>query len=166
MVLALEGIIEDQRDPETARLEQEVRRLRRELADATVEAQRGREDADRALRALRRQLAPLYSALQAVFGELDAAGVTDESPSPRASDAPDAPAITPRVKAVWENWKQQLPGYPARIIDALLLHADLNTAQLAIACGCKRQRISEGIVKLNKAGLVNKNAGRFSLKSL
>lgn len=163
----LEGEIVPDVDPEIERLQVANRQLRRDLDDARLETRRAREDADRALSALRRQLSPLYRALQMVFGELDAAGVTDTpSVAAGASAAATVNSGDPRVQAVWEKWKSHLPGYPARIIDALLIHGEMNTAQLAIAAGCKRQRISEGMVKLNKAGLINKNAGRFSLKQL
>lgn len=163
----IEGEVVPQGDPELERLQAANRQLRRDLDDAKIEARRAREDADRALSALRRQLSPLYRALQMVFGELDAAGVADAVPVSTTGAAAAAAAVgDPRVQAVWEKWKSHLPGYPARIIDALLIHGEMNTSQLAIAAGCKRQRISEGIVRLNKAGLINKNAGRFSLKQL
>lgn len=155
----------DPRDAQIEGLKAENRRLQRAVSDAEVRAERAREDADRALSNLRRQLSPLYRAMQMVFGELDSAGVVD-GPAPTA--APHSPAFGPdaRIQAIWENWKSKMPGYPARIIEALLIQSDLNTAQLAIACGCKPQRISEGIVKLNKASLINKNGHRFSLKQV
>ena len=166
MPLMIEGDVLPDVDPELERLRARCRTLEREKADAELAARRAHEDADCALSRLRRQLSPLYQALQAVFGELDAAGIVDSSPvSPTPPNASGAP-VDARIAAVWANWKEKLPGYPARIIDALLLHGELNTSQLALACQCKSQRISEGMVKLNKAALVNKNGGRFSLKQL
>ena len=120
----------------------------------------------RALTALRTQLGPLYRALQDVFGELDEAEIEEAARVFHPSAPSTASTVTSRTTAIWENWKTKLPGYPARIIDALLLQSDLSTTQLAISCGCKSQRISEGISKLNKAGLINKNSGKFSLKAL
>lgn len=145
----------DPRDREIDALRAEVKTLRTDLTIARTEAARAQQDADRALGMLRKQLTPLYRALQAVFGELDAAGVED------------APQNTsPRVSAVWENWKAKLGGGPAKVIDALLLHREMNTQQLAIAIGCDRTTVPNYIHRLNKAGLLNKNGGRFSLKEL
>ena len=47
-----------------------------------------------------------------------------------------------------------------------MLHGDMNTQQLAIAIGQHRNSIPRLIYTLNKAGLINKNGGRFSLKQL
>ena len=110
---------------------------------------------------------PLYRALQAVFGELDAAGVTDDAPqrSP-AAQANDAPATDARTKAVWESWKSRLPPACGKVIDALLLHGELNQAQLKVAARLGTSTVSDSVYKLNKAGLINKNGGRVSLKQL
>jgi transcription initiation factor IIE alpha subunit len=89
---------------------------------------------------------------------MDAAGIED---APAA-----APGGNARVTAVWESWKSRLGGGCAKVIDALLLHGEMNTQQLAIACGCNRNTIPNLILKLNRAGLINKNGGRFSLKPL
>lgn len=149
----------DARDEQIASLQAEVRRLRSDLAAAKADADEAHQNASRAVSALRKQLSPLYRALQLVFGEIDAFGVEDVS-------APPPNAGNPRATAVWESWKSRLPGGPAKIIDALLLHSDMNAAQLAIATGIHRNSISQMIYKLNRAGLINKNSGRYSLKSL
>jgi len=155
----------DARDQEIESLRSEVRRLHRAVNDADVKAARAREDADRALSALRRQLSPLYRALQAVFGELDAAGVTDASSASSPTAGETAPPNA-RASAVWEAWKAKLGPSCAKVIDALLLHGEMNTTQLAIAVGMSRKPIPNLIYKLNQAGLITKNGGRFSLKTL
>ena len=166
MTNLLEGEVLDPLTQELDALRAENRRLRREADDARVEADRAREDANRALSMLRRQLGPLYRALQAVFGELDTAGVTDEA-APVAARGENAPPVTDaRVAAVWASWKSRLGGGASKVIDALLVHSDLNTQQLAIATGLHRTTIPKLIYELNKAGLINKNGGRFSLKQL
>ena len=104
------------------------------------------------------ELTPLYRALQAVFGELDHAGV-DDGPSV------SSPAQNPRTSAVWDSWKSKV-GAAGKLIEALRLHGEMNTQQLAIATGLHRTTIPKHIYTLNKAGLLNKNGGRFSLKSL
>jgi hypothetical protein len=168
--LALVGQIigeAEPRDVEAEALRMENRRLRRELQDAQTNEARAREDAQRALLMLRQQLGPLYRALQAVFGELDAAGVADDvRPSAVVTPGAGASGMDPRKAAVWDAWKQRLGGQCAKVIDALLLHSDMNSTQLAIAIGTRRQNIPSLIYKLNQAGLINKNGGRFSLKQL
>lgn len=154
----------DPREEEMKELRDENKKLARALADANMRADRAEEDAARALTALRRQLTPLYRSLQAVFGELDAAGIGDEvmaQPStPSSANTPDA-----RVAAVWASWKSKM-GAASKVIDALLLHGEMNTQQLAITCGVDRTTIPNYIHRLTKAGLINKNGGRFSLKAL
>jgi hypothetical protein len=114
------------------------------------------------LSALRRQLGPLYRALQAVFGELDVAGVEGGGGESTTSSS------TPKVTAVWESWKQKLGSNtaPARVIDALLQHGELNVAQLKVAAKMANQTVYDSIHRLNKLGLINKNGGKFSLKTL
>lgn len=161
--LVLRGVVEpaDPRDQELERLRRQNRQLERDLADAERAAERAREDAHRALSRLRQQLGPLYRALQAVFGELEAAGVEDQAPTAGAASG----SSVDRTSAVWASWKAKL-GAAGKLIDALLLHTEMNTQQLAIATGLHRTTIPKHIYTLNKAGLINKNGGRFSLKPL
>ncbi len=159
----LEGQVEDERDHRIADLELANRQLRSDLAIAHAEVSRLTNETGRALGSLRRQLQPLYRALQSVFSELDAAGVDYESASAAASGAP---RTDHRTMAVWESWKSKLPAGCGKVIDALLLHGDMNTQQLAIAVQMHRTSIPKLIHTLNKAGLINKNGGRFSLKPL
>jgi len=158
--LILRGeVVADSNVAEVEQLRADNRRLRREVTIANGEIARAKAESARALSALRKQLAPLYQALQAVFGELDAASINDGPvATPTSSD--------PRVSAVWQSWKSRLGEGPAKVIDALVLHGDLNTQQLAIATGYHRTSISKLIYTLNKAGLLNKSGGRFSLKQL
>lgn len=153
----LEGEVESGADARIAELEEELRETRASLSAANREVQQAKNEGARALAALRRQLSPLYRALQAVFGELDAAGTDDTS----SATAPDS-----RTAAIWNAWKTRLGGQCAKVIDALLVQTDMNTTQLAIAIGTHRNNIPNLIFKLNKAGLINKSGGRFSLKSL
>lgn len=155
----LEGDVEDPQTARIADLEEEASNLRAALGRANLETARAREDAALAMGALRRQLSPLYRALQAVFGELDAAGIED-------APVPSAAGTTPRNSAVWEAWKQRLPPAVGKVIDALLLHGDLNQAQIKVAAGLGTGTVSDAVYKLNKAGLINKNGGRVSLKAL
>lgn len=143
---------------EIEELRAENRELRDELRVARNETAQAKRDGARAMGELRRQLGPLYKALQMVFGELDAAGV-DEAPAASGS-------MNARTSAVWDNWKAKLPGRPAQIIDALMLHGEMNSTQLAIAIGIHRNNVPQLIFRLNKAGLIDKNGTKYSLKKL
>jgi hypothetical protein len=154
---------DDPRDRRIAELETELRQARREANDASLDAARAREDTTRALSMLRGQLGPLYRALQAVFGELDAVGVPESTsgPSPHQGEA-----VPGRVSAVWEAWKQKLPPACGRIIDTLMIHKDLSRQQLKVAAQMGESTMDGGLLKLNKAGLLSKANGRYQLKQL
>lgn len=162
MTRLLEGtVLEPMEEDRIVALAAEIRDLRAELAEARANEARARKDAARALSSLRHQLSPLYRALQMVFGELDAAGVQDEASRPGTTES-----IEPRVAAVWQSWKSKLPGKASEFIDILLQHGEMNAAQLRIAGRCSSDTVYQTIHKLNKAGLINKNGGKFSLKQL
>lgn len=153
----LEGRIEDPHEQRIAELEAELRELRSDLANAKHAATAAKRDATKGVSELRRQLTPLYRAIQAVFGEMDTIGVEDAAP---------ASATNPHVAAVWASWKSKFHGKPAAIIDALLVHREMNTTQIAIAIGSSRGNVPPMLTKLNKAGLLQKNGNMFSLKAL
>lgn len=121
--------------------------------------------------ALKAQLGPLYQTLRALFGDIELidpesqrnVGVTVESDLKPGGIHADQDA---RVHAVWERWKADVGPKCAKVIDVLLDRPGLNQTQLAIAVGCRRQRVSDYIFKLNKLGLIDKSGGRFSLKQL
>lgn len=160
----LNGVV-DTRDNEIARLTAMVDDLTGELEVARAEAKLARQQVARALHNLRKQLAPLYQALQMVFGELDAAA-PDTGDASTASTATSGQSLDDRQKKVWDSWKSRLGITASKCIDALTTHGELNTQQLAIATGLHRSTVPTGIHALNKAGLINKNGGRFSLKQL
>lgn len=152
----LEGAIEQDEYPAEDAQRDEIRELRAELSRARADAAKSKHEATHALSALRKQLNPLYRALQAVYGEMDAIGVEEGA----------ATAPTSRMSAVWENWKSKMPGRPAQIIDALMLHGAMNSTQIAIAIGIHRNNVPQLIFRLNKAGLIDKNGTKYSLKQL
>lgn len=153
--LVLRGDVVTDQQEEIHALQAEIVRLRRELAMANGEIARAKTDSARAVGALRTQLLPLYRALQSVFGEMEAIG----------DDSGGMP-VDARTATIWATWKQRLGGQCAKVIDALLLQPGMNTTQLAIAIGTHRNNVPNLILKLNKAGLINKNGGCFSLKQL
>lgn len=153
----LEGHVEEPLETdELLDLRDLVRELKAELARSRNETRAARLEAVRAVSALRKELGPLYRSLQAVFGEIDAIVGDDEQ----------AAAPTGRSSPVWESWKSKLPGNPAKIIDALLLHGEMNSQQIAIHIGIHRNNVPPLIYKLNKAGIIKKNGHNYSLKTL
>jgi hypothetical protein len=151
--LMLEGAVDD-RDTIIAGLREQLRQAREDLAH---ERQKGKT-VDAGVVNLRRVLSPLYGALQQVFGEIESMEVVEHGGDP--------PKIESRKSAVWESWKQKLGGKQAEFITALLTHGEMTAVQLKIATKCGQQTVYDTIFKLNKAGLINKNSGRFSLKEI
>ena len=145
-------------DVEADRRVSELRRNIRGLEDELATLREALQKSERSRARLKKQLGPLYGALRELFGELD--DIADLSDAPQSQEQPD------RVKNVWQMWKGKVGACGAKIIDALLTHNDMNTQQLAIATGLHRTTIPAGIYALNKAGLLNKSGGRFSLKTL
>lgn len=142
---------------DSAELRRRIARLSAQLEDAraeTREAQNKSKNAMRALQNLQRQLAPMYNALRAVFGEFELIGSSDDVPSQR-------------VSGVWDSWKSKLGGKQAEFIQAMLDHGHpMTSEQLRVATHTGRSTVPQIIYKLNTLGLINKNGGKFSLKEL
>lgn len=151
-------VAHDDRDEQIVELEQALRDLRAEVQNANAATLQAQREATRALSALRRQLSPLYRALQQVFGELDTVGV-DESADPVS-------AAVNRTSPVWAAWKQRVSPSAGRVIDALMIHGELNIQSICVAATMGRNTVYTAIAELKKAGVLNKNGGRFSLKQL
>jgi hypothetical protein len=159
--IASDPVADRQAEESIVQLEQEVDELREALSTAHAETVQAKAEAALAVRELRRQLSPLYRALQVIFGEMDKVRMDNVDDSGGSGQAP-----SDRTTAIWSTWKQRLGGQCAKIIDALMLQPGMNTTQLGIAIGTHRNNIPALIYKLNKAGLIDKNGGRFSLKQL
>jgi hypothetical protein len=151
---------------ELQRLRDVNRTLTRELHDVLDENEQLKQRvavADAPIARLREKLTPFYRMLQAIFGDIEDLGpAAPDSPSNETPGASD-----PRAAAAWEEWKQRMPGAPAKIITALQKHGKADTTQLCILIGTnRRQTVHDAIHKLNKSGLLDKNGGQFSLKKL
>lgn len=159
----LEGeVMESPADQETERLRETNRTLMRELNSALEENESLRKRvaiADAPIARLREKLAPFYQLLQAIFGDIEELG-------PESENRGGASSASHVQSPAWESWKQKLPGTPALVITALQTHSDANTKQLMVLCKRGKDSIHQAIYKLNQAGLINKNGGRFSLKQL
>lgn len=153
--LLLEGEV-DNRDSVIDQLREENETLRGQVIELRAKVSLAERTNKAAVSKLRHQLEPLYRALQQVFGEIEVIAPAGGS----------AVLADSKVGAVWESWKSRLGQTTAKVIEALLTHGDLGTQQLAIITGLHRTTIPQAIYKLNKAGLINKNGGKFSLKQL
>ncbi len=152
-------------------LRAQIRRLEAEVRAAGLDTQKAQNDSEtarNAIRALRDQLLPLFRALKLLFGEIDMVAMTEpaDTSKPAADAVPDG-SMSPQKRAVWDAWKSKLGKFAAMGIDALMVHGELDTSQLAIATGLDRRTITKTVVyKLNQAGLIKKIGDRFSLKAI
>src|ERR1700722_9375 len=143
---------------EKQRLEDEILALRRELDDSRTH----NEKLERAMRSLRQSLSPLHRAVRAIFGEVELA-VSEEETA-----APPPGAISPPAAAApsrWEHVKQQFPGSPAKIIDALLGQEQMTITQLANFTRMHYDTAKGSVNKLLKAGAVVKEGGVVRLRA-
>lgn len=142
-------------------LRMQVRGLKQELKDANdalEAAKSGSVAATRAMENLRKALEPIHRALKMVFRELDAAGIKADDHAPEHSASPSG------ASARWQSFKKRFPGRPAELIDLLLELGEMKTTQIATALRCDSRTVSRTVRVLNKAGVIAKNEGRFSLK--
>lgn len=148
---------------DSTRLRREIAGLEQELREAKREAEEARQsaaDAVQAISALRRQLEPLHKSLKMIFGEISRVDAGKETGEPSASEN------TSRfTNAKLEMMKRQLGGRQAEFIE-FLQHGEMTTAELAAAAHCHRDTVAQVILKLNRAGLIEKNGNKFSLKDL
>jgi hypothetical protein len=169
MTKLLEGIVdtaEQDRQAELDSVRGENQRLKGEIRTAFEMLKVAQDDNDRLRRiinSLRGQLNPLHKALRAIFGEIDAAELAEDSSASRQSPMPPTVAKS----AIWESWKQKLPGAKAAILDALLQHGELSVEQLCVMTHISRkQTIYDSVAALKKLHLIDGNNGRYSLKAL
>lgn len=157
----LHGEVEERSTPDDRDLI--IKGLREQIRDLDDQARSERQKAVRieaGVRELRDILKPLYGALQAVFGEVDAMGIAD-SPVSVAQNV--GTTTDPR----WQSFKQAYPGVAAQIIDALLVHKEMGITQVAAFLKIHYNTAQGALDKLSKAGAVTKDGGRngrYSLK--
>lgn len=114
---------------------------------------------------LRQVLNPLHKAMRIIYGEIDLAQLNDEQPAATTSSA--APVSSAKT-AIWESWKQKLPGAKASVIGALLEHGELSVEQLCVMTHISRkQTIYDATNALKKLHLINADGnGRYQLKNI
>lgn len=136
------------------RLEDETRQLRRDLEDVTIV----KDQLVRTVKNLQATLNPFHRALRMLFGEMDLA-VGEVSNADVHPSMPNGGA-DPR----WQNYKNQFPGVPTEIIDALLIHGEMRITNLAGLLKRDVRTIYSAEAKLRKAGATTLNGGLLSLK--
>lgn len=146
--LQLRGEVQD---PQLLRLQNEIQRLKTELHLSELRREQLEEQNPRSIAQLRRVLAPLYVALQQVFGQMEAIGGEEGLANP----------------SKWDTIKQRYPGRIAQAIECLELHGEMNVTQLANAMKMDRGNCGTNVVrKLAGLGLLVRNGRMFSLKDL
>lgn len=141
------------KDALIARLEDENARLRRELAEKDQQVEVDRKAIASGVTNLRRQLSPLYKALQQVFGELDVIGGDDAPLPPAASNG-----------ARWDDWKARLGPSCAKVIDVLLLGGEMSIVAIATTGRMGKRTVYDATSKMGQAGILVRNGNKFSLK--
>lgn len=153
--LLLEGGEVDTRDADIERLTNRVAELEDELDVARAEAKRATQQASRAMGNLRRQLTPLYQALQMVFGELDAVGGGDEA----------APSQVGNPK--WDTIKARLAPRLRETVDLLLIQKSMRRKEIAAALRMDYTNCTKNVIGvLMRQGLLIENGQGVSLKEL
>jgi hypothetical protein len=144
---------------ENRKLDEALRTVRNELGQAIAD----KENLERSIRALRNQLSPLHRYLRALFGEIElAVGEEDavRTPSGPVAAAASVNGSDPR----WESYKATFPGTGAKMIDALLVHQEMNVTNMATLLHADKRTIYKAGEKLRAAGALAFNGGMFSLK--
>lgn len=144
-----------------AELQRENESLRDQIRELKIKLVRMEEQTsgvEEGVSRIKSALSPLYTGLQQIFGDIEAMAI-QEQPS-----SPESPA--PRNKAVWDSWKHKLGGKTGDAIDILHLHGAMNAVQLRMHLKCGKDYVYQVVHQLNKAGLINKNGGKISLKEL
>lgn len=151
--LQLEGEV-DTRDEELVDARNKIVDLQHQLEGARMELAHARELSKHAVGKLRHVLNPLYEALKIIYGEMDMI-------SPVGSTGIDAGSSSnPRLEAA----KRSLPGNPAKFIGLLETHGTMNVTQFVTLAKCGKQTVYNTMSVLLRAGIVQNDGGRYSLK--
>ena len=126
----------------------EIGQLREDFGELRAEMDELQESLERD----RTKIIELLHALRAIFNGDMAATAQGQVSTPSGTN--------PR----WEALKRAFPGRCAELIDTLIAHGPLNTGQIAAIMRADSRTINQLIHKLNKAGGIEKNGGKFSLR--
>lgn len=146
----------------STRLRREIAGLERELQEAKDEATAAKQaaaDSVQAIRALRKQLEPLYTALKMIFGEISRVEIEESGTARNFSTT--GSTLSPK----WEMLKAKLGQRESEFID-LLQHGPMTAAQLRAAARCDIKTAYRVVEKMQSSGFLSKNGGKWSLKEL
>lgn len=149
-------------DGELVRLRREIAGLEQELADAKEQAAKAKgaaADAVQAIRALRKQVEPLYRSLGMIMGEISR--VDADRIDSQESRGSTSSSLSPK----WQMLKNKLGPREAEFID-LLQHGPMTAAQLRAAARCDIKTAYRVVEKMQNAGFLSKNGGKWALKEL
>jgi len=138
-----------------ARLQTRIADLERELADKDQNVAVANQSRNIAIANLRRQLAPLYTALQQVFGELET--FAPESIAEGTGVGPTG--------GYWDTWKTRLSPSARKVLDALLQTPHLGSSQLAATLRMDPRTVRDALQAMRKVGILATSAeGKHSLQ--
>ncbi len=146
----LEGDVVETDSPEVVRLREEIALLKHELHHEKQVARQATTHAADAVSNLRRQLKPLYQALQQVFGEMETISTDD----------------VVRDTGQWDEWKRRLGPSCAKVIDALVLGGEMSVKAIMTTAKMGQQTVYDATSKMGRAGILVRNGSKFSLKQL
>jgi hypothetical protein len=76
-------------------------------------------------------------------------------------------AAAPAAGGAWDMWKSRVTPRAKQVIEVLLAQREATAKQLCAALKCDPRTLAKGpIYELNRAGLLSKNGGMYSLKPL
>ena len=155
---------------EWERLRRQNAELEAELANLKLDLERVKGERERALKAilaLRHNLHGQFMALKAIFGEIEAVGLTETEASPSSSTRRGGIGKGGEGGGKWDLMKQKYPGKVAEFIDLLLLHGEMGPTQLKHAARCSLQTVYNTIDKMKSLGLLSDlGRGRYGLREL
>lgn len=158
MGLSLPNMFDPKKEERFSGFIPEIESIKKQLADVQEELRLERlknKTIETGVAELRKVLGPLYQGLQHIHGEFDRMGIATATEN-----------VAPQKKAVWEDWKRKLDPQCGKAIDALLIHGEMNRAQLRLHVGCAAKSTAGIVFRLNKMNLIRKNGGRISLKEI
>lgn len=148
--LLLNGDVEGAGLDEIQRLNDRIEELEAELRLARLQAANAKREATLAMGNLKKQLSPLYRALQMVFGELEAVGDDMQGGGGK-----------------WDVVKQRLAPRLREAVDLLLIQGSMKRTQMAAALKMDYSNCTKNVIgALLRQGLLTDDNGQLRLKEL
>jgi|SRR6185312_7399268 len=124
-----------------------------EQSDATIADLRAKlSAATRSVSPLRKELTPLYTALKKLFGDMDAAGVVEDSGTTSVSPGK------------YEAWKARVSPSERTVIELLEISGSMTITQLSKAAKCHYDTAKAAVRNLIGKGIAVRNGNEITLK--